>query len=374
MPWSNQNGGGPWGGGGGGGKGPWGGGGGQQPPDIEELLRRTQEKAKKYIPGGGGIGKLIPLFIVLAVALWAAWTGIYFVQEGERGLELAFGKWDGLETGPGPHINWPAPVGRTEIVNVQKSNRLDIGFNSGDDGRSRVSSQANLRESLMLTGDQNIADIEVRIAWRIGDPAKFLFNIREPEGTVKVAAESAMREVVGQTAFIGAVGEGRGAVQDKTLVLLQSILDRYDVGIIIEDVQIQKARPPAQVVDAFDDLQRAEQDREKAEFDAQAYANKVVPEARGDAQRMIQEAEGYKQKQISEAEGEAQRFLSVYDAYRVAPEVTRRRMYLEAIGEIFGSANKVIIDSKAGGSGVVPYLPLPEIENRRGGARPATNQ
>lgn len=373
---ANQNGGGPWGsgGGGGGGKGPWGGG-GQQPPDLDDLLRRGQDSVKKLVPGGGGIAKLIPVVVFLGLVAWAAWTGIYFVQEGERGLELTFGKWDGLETGAGPHINWPAPVGTTYVVNVQKSNSLDIGFNSGDDsGRRRASSaQANLRESLMLTGDQNIADIEVRIAWRIGDPAKFLFNIANPEGTVKAAAESAMREIVGQTAFIDAVGRGRGDLQEKTKELLQVILDQYDIGIIIEDVQIQKSRPPAQVVDAFDDLQRAEQDKERLENEAQAYANSIVPEARGDAQTMIQGAEAYKAQQVQEAEGEAQRFLSVYNAYRVAPEVTRRRMYLEAIGEIFSTANKVIIDSKAGGSGVVPYLALPEIE-RRSKSRPATNQ
>lgn len=373
MSWSNQNGGdgkkggggGPWGGGGGGG--------GQQPPDIEELLRRSQDRMKKILPGGGGVSAVAAIVVVLAIA-WAAWSGIYFVQEGERGLEMTFGKWDNMETVPGPHINWPAPVGKTEIVNIEKSNRLDIGFSSDESGRSRSSAQSNLRESLMLTGDQNIADIEVRVAWRIGEPAKFLFNIENPEGTVKAAAESAMREIVGQTAFIEAVGEGRGAVQEKTSALLQTILDQYDVGIIIEDVQIQKSRPPAQVVDAFDDLQRAEQDKERLENEAQAYANSVVPEARGDAQTMIQGAEAYKEQQIQEAEGEAQRFLSVYEAYRVAPEVTRRRMYLEAIGEIFSTANKVIIDSKAGGSGVVPYLPLPEIEKRRTGTSPAANQ
>jgi len=372
MPWSNKNGGGggPWGGGGsggggdGGGKGPWGGGGGQQPPDIEELLRRTQERAKNFMPGGGGAKIVVPIAVLLVIA-WAAWSGIYFVQEGERGLELTFGKWDGMETVPGPHINWPAPIGKTEIVNIEKSNRLDIGFTSDESGRSRGATQSNLRESLMLTGDQNIADIEVRVAWRIGEAAKFLFNIENPEGTVKAAAESAMREIVGQTAFIEAVGEGRGAVQEKTRALLQEILDQYDIGIIIEDVQIQKSRPPAQVVDAFDDLQRAEQDKERLENEAQAYANSVVPEARGDAQTLIQGAEAYKAQQVQEAEGEAQRFLSVYEAYRVAPDVTRRRMYLETFGEIFGSANKVIIDSKAGGSGVVPYLPLPAIENRQ---------
>ena len=376
MSWSNQNGGGGDNKGGGGG-GPWGGGGGgggQQPPDIEELLRRSQDRMKKIIPGGGG-AKVVAVLAVLLAIVWAAWSGIYFVQEGERGLELTFGEWDNMETVPGPHINWPAPVGKTEIVNIEKSNRLDIGFTSGaDSARQRNSSQSQLRESLMLTGDQNIADIEVRVAWRIGEPAKFLFNIENPEGTVKAAAESAMREIVGQTVFIEAVGEGRGAVQEKTRTLLQVILDEYDIGIIIEDVQIQKSRPPAQVVDAFDDLQRAEQDKERLENEAQAYANSVVPEARGDAQTMIQGAEAYKAQQVQEAEGEAQRFLSVYEAYRLAPEVTRRRMYLEAIGEIFGSANKVIIDSKAGGSGVVPYLPLPEIEKRRTGTSPATNQ
>ena len=374
MPWSNQNGGGPWGGGGSGGKGPWGGGsGGQQPPDIEELLRRSQDRVKKIIPGGGGKW-LIIVALVGAVLVWGL-TGVYRVQEGERGLELVFGKWDQLETLPGLRYNYPIPIGKTHIVNVQISNRLDIGFNSGDEGgRSRASTQANLRESLMLTSDQNIADIEVRVAWRVGEPAKFLFNILNPEGTVRVAAESSMREVVGQTTFVDVVGEGRGAVEARTMALLQSILDGYDVGIIIEDVQIQKSRPPAQVVDAFDDLQRAEQDKERLENEAQAYANSVVPEARGDAQRMIQEAEAYRQRQISEAEGEAQRFLSVYESYRQAPEVTRRRMYLETLGEVFGSAEKVIIDSGAGGSGVVPYLPLPELQKRQPGTQPAADK
>ena len=382
MPWSNQNGGGPWGGGGGGkgpwggggGKGPWGGGGGQQPPDIEELLRRSQDRVKKIIPGGGS-AKLLFFVILLAVAgLWA-WTGMYRVQEGERGLELTFGKWDGLETMPGLRINWPMPIGTTYVVNVQKSNRVDIGFRGGeDDSRGRTATRNIAQESLMLTGDQNIADIEVRIAWRIGDPARFLFNIQNPESTVKVAAESAMREVVGQTPFTDVVGEGRGLVEQNTLNLLQEILDSYEAGIIIEDVQIQKSRPPAQVVDAFDDLQRAEQDKERVENEAQAYANSIVPEARGDAQRMIQEAEAYKQQQIAEAEGEAQRFLSVYEAYEVAPDVTRRRMYLEAISAIFGSAEKVIIDSDAGGTGVVPYLPLPEVQRRRSGTSPESGQ
>jgi membrane protease subunit HflK len=380
MPWSNQNGGGggPWGGGGsggGGGKGPWGGGGGgggAQPPDIEELLRRSQDRMKKIMPSGGG--KLAVLALLFgAIVVWGV-TGMYQVNEGERGLELTFGRWDNLETGPGLRFNYPAPIGTTHIVNVQQSNRLDIGFNSTDDGR-RASSQANLRESLMLTSDQNIADIEVRVAWRIGEPAKFLFNIEKPEGTVKVAAESAMREVIGQTTFIEAVGEGRGGVEERTMTLLQSILDGYDVGIIIEDVQIQKSRPPAQVVDAFDDLQRAEQDKERLENEAQAYANSVVPVARGDAQKMIQGAAAYKEQQVKEAEGEAERFISVYTAYKVAPEVTRRRMYLEALSSILGSAEKVIMDSGASGTGVVPYLPLPELQKRhQSGEQPATSQ
>lgn len=359
MPNSNQNGGGPWGGGGGG-KGPWGG--GRQPPDIEDLLRRSQERMRKIVPGGGS-GKLLILVGAVAVLAWIAFGGIYSVKEGEQGVELTFGKLDEI-TEPGLRINWPAPVGETRVFNVQKSNRLDIGFRSADE-EGRGATRRVPEESLMLTGDQNIADIEVRIAWRIGEVEKFWFQLQNPEGTVKVAAVSAMREVVGQTNFIEAVGEGRGIVQEKTLILLQSILDTYDSGIIIEDVQIQKSRPPAQVVDAFDDLQRAEQDKERIENEADAYANSIVPVARGDAARLVEEAEAYKERLIQEADGEAQRFLSVYEAYRLAPEVTRRRMYLESIGEVMASANKVIIDSDSGGTGVVPYLPLPELQSRR---------
>jgi len=387
MPWSNQNGGGgsggggggsgggggPWGGGGGG-KGPWGGGGGggAQPPDIEELLRRSQDRMKKIMPGGGG-AKIIIMLLALLIVGWFALGGFYRVQPDEQGVVLVFGKWVDT-TGPGLHWNWPAPIGDVELPKVTQVNSTDVGYSSGVDRQGRVTGKRDVpEESLILTGDQNIVDIDFTVQWKIKDAGKYLFNIRDPRATVKVASESAMREVVGQREFDWAVqGEGRGEIQAVTKGLLQDILDSYEAGIEVREVQLQQSDPPKEVIDAFNDVQRARQDKERLQNEAQAYANSIVPEARGRSEQMIQQAEAYKQQQISEAQGEAQRFLSVYNAYLAAPDVTRRRMYLETFGEIFGSANKIILDEGASGSGVVPYLPLPELQ--RGQASPPANK
>jgi membrane protease subunit HflK len=383
MPWSNQNGGGggggsgggggPWGGGGGG-KGPWGGGGGggAQPPDIEELLRRSQDRMKKIMPGGGG-AKIIIMLLALLIVGWFALGGFYRVQPDEQGVVLVFGEWVDT-TGPGLHWNWPAPIGAVELPKVTQVNSTDVGYSSGLDRQGRVTSKRDVpEESLILTGDQNIVDIDFTVQWKIKDAGKYLFNIRDPRATVKVASESAMREVVGQREFDWAVqGEGRGEIQAVTKGLLQDILDSYEAGIEVREVQLQQSDPPKEVIDAFNDVQRARQDKERLQNEAQAYANSIVPEARGRSEQMIQQAEAYKQQQISEAQGEAQRFLSVYHAYLAAPDVTRRRMYLETFGEIFGSANKIILDEGASGSGVVPYLPLPELQ--RGQASPPANK
>ena len=365
MPWQNQGGGGPWGGGGG--QGPWGGrggGGGTPPPDLEEMLRRSQDKLKKVFPGGGSTGKLIPLVVLVVGGLWLA-TGFYRVQPDEQGVELVFGDWNGLTANEGLHWNWPSPIGEVYTPKVTRSNRLQIGYRAGlDDGR-RSSQRDVAEESVMLTSDENIVDLQFTVLWRIKDAGQFLFNIRNPEVTVKIAAESVMREVVGQTNFDKTVTVGREEIESRANALLQTILDQYGAGIEIEAVQLQKSDPPPDVIDAFNDVQRARQDKSRLMNQAEAYANSVVPEARGQAEQTIRAAEAYRERLLKEAEGEAKRFLSVYEAYRTAPKVTRRRMYLETLGEVFGSAQKVIVDQKGGaGPGVVPYLPLPEVQKR----------
>jgi len=366
MPWSNQSGGGdngqgPWGGGSGGGGGA---GGGRPPPDIEEMLRKGQERVRSMIPGGGASPKIIILLVVVAAMLWLA-TGFYRVQPGQQGVALIFGKVV-KSTPPGLDYNLPAPIGEVFTPQVDRSRRVDIGFRgAGEVSRGRNSERDVLEESLMLTGDQNIVDMDFTVFWKISDASKYLFNIRVPENTVKVVAESAMREVVGQTNFDVAVTTGRESMQDKTKELMQTILNQYESGIEITTVQLQKSDPPSEVIDAFNDVQRARQDRDRLRNEAEAYANSIVPVARGLAEKDIQQAQGYREQQIQEAQGEADRFTSVYKAYKVAPEVTRRRMYLETLGEVLGSARKVIIDQKGGGSGVIPYLPLPEVQRRQ---------
>lgn len=376
MPWQNQSGG-PWGGGGGGGQGPWGGrggGGGNPPPDLEEMLRRSQDKLKSMIPGGGSAGKFIPLILVVVAGLWLA-TGFYRVQPDEQGIELVFGKWNGAKVLEGLHWNWPSPIGAVYTPKVTRSNRVEIGYRGGSDGSRRGGTIRDVNEeSVMLTSDENIVELQFTVLWKIENAGEYLFNIRDPEATVKVAAESVMREIVGQTNFDQAVTVGREEIERKADTLLQSVLNSYKAGILIEAIQLQKSDPPTEVIDAFNDVQRARQDKSRLQNEAQAYANSIVPEARGQAEQITRAAEAYREKQLKEAEGEAKRFSSVYDAYKTAPEVTRRRMYLEALGEVLGSAQKVIIDQKGGaGGGVVPYLPLPEIQKRTtgGSTRPS---
>jgi membrane protease subunit HflK len=363
MAWSPQ----------GGGQGPWGRGpAGPQPPDIEEILRRGQDRFKRMMPGRMGSAKGIALIAIAIAAIWLA-SGFYRVQPAEQGVVLLFGRW--IQTTE-PGLNWffPSPIGAVMTPNVEQINRVEVGLRGADEiGRATSSTIRDVpAESLMLTGDQNIADLDFTVFWRIKDAGQFLFNIRNPESTVKAVAESAMREVIGQTTLEQALTGGRTPVEQKTRTLLQDILDIYGAGILISEVKLLKVDPPGAVIDSFNEVQRARQDKERKQNEAQAYENRVVPTARGEAEKIIQEATAYKEKLVREAEGQAQRFLAVYQSYKIAPEVTRQRLYLETMEEVMQGTEKVIIDSGAeGGTGVVPYLPLNELRKRATGG---TNQ
>ena len=364
MAWKSQ-GGGPWGGGGGGAGGPWSGGNSPQPPDIEELLKRSQDKVKSFLPGGGS-GKRLLLLLIAVMGFWSL-SGIYRVEPGQQGVELLFGKYV-KRTAPGLHIWFPSPIGDVIKPDVERTNTLNIGFRGTGDVTRGTGRDVPL-ESLMLTSDQNIIDIDFVIQWRIKNAAEFLFNIRDPELTIKLAAESSMREVIGQTPLEAALTVKRQSVQQEAKELLQKILDEYKTGVAIAEIQLLKVDPPQEVIDAFNDVQRAKQDQERSVNEATAYANDIVPRAKGEAQKMIQAATAYKEKVVKEAQGEAERFLSVYNSYVAAKDVTTRRLFLERMQDVFSKSEKVIIDrgSGAGGGGVVPYLPLPELKKRSGG-------
>jgi membrane protease subunit HflK len=372
MPWQSQGGGGPWGGGGSGG-GPWGGrgggggrgngsgggpfgGGGQQPPDFEEAIRKAQERMKAYLPGGGMGGKGIALLIAAAIGVWLL-TGFYRVQTDQQGVVLRFGEWVNT-TRPG--LNWhiPYPIESVVTPSVEQINQINVGFRAVGQGQRDVE-----EESLMLTGDQNIIDIDFSVQWKIADAGKFLFNIRAPGETVKIAAESAMREIIGRTDIQPALTEARAEIEGKTKGLLQNILDNYESGILITGIKLQNVQPPQQVVDAFNDVQRALQDRDRLRNEAQAYRNDIIPKARGEAQKMIQGAEAYREKIVNEAEGQAERFNQVLSAYEESPDVTKKRMYIETMQKVYSRTDKVLMD--AGTSNAVPYLPLDELRKNR---------
>ena len=365
MPWNNQGGG--WQGGGG--QGPWGGrpGGGQQPPDLEELLRRSQEKVKKIFPGGagGGLGNNRKAWVIIPLALVVIWlaSGFYRVQPAEQGVVLRFGAWH-RTTQPGLNWHFPAPIESVLTPEVTRVNRVEVGFRSATDTTRAAADHDVPNESLILTGDENIVDINFVLLWQIKDAGQFLFNIRDPEQTVKAVAESVMREIIGETPFAEATTEGRGNIELQAREQMQATLDAYSAGILVTQVQLQKVDPPSEVIDAFRDVQRAQDDRERAQNEAEVFANDILPRARGEAERLVQEAQAYRQEVVADAEGDAQRFLAVYNEYAKAPDVTTRRLYLETMEQVLRDMNKVVIDSAAAGSGVVPYLPLPELERR----------
>jgi len=368
MPWSNQSGGGNgggWKGGGGGGGGPWGQGPGNQPPDLEEMLKRSQDRMKQVMHGGGVPGPLAFLAAVAAAAV-VAWYAFFFrVDPDELGVVMRFGEFVRQEP-PGLHFRLPYPIEEVVKPKVTRQNIIEIGMRSAafERGFGGGGVQDVKEESLMLTGDENIVDIDFVVYWRIKDAAQYLFNIQNPDNTVKEVAESAMREVVGQSNIQPILTEARQKTEAAVQALIQQTLDGYRAGIQIDQVTLQKVDPPTDVIDAFRDVQAARADKERLQNEAFAYANKVVPEARGEAERILQAAEGFKQGTVAEAQGQTARFLKVYDEYKKAPEVTRKRIFLETMERVLGGTDKVIIDGKSG-QGVVPYLPLDQLQPRR---------
>ena len=369
MAWNNQ--GGPWGGGGGdkggGGPSPWSRGPGGQPPDFEEMLRRGQDRMRNMIPGGVGPGRIGGILVVVAAALWLA-SGLYQVQPGEVGVPLVFGKYRGDTTPDGLHWNWPAPFGHVLTPNVNNRNTVEVGFRGSSSGSSGTSSIEE--ESLMLTGDENIVQVEAVVQWHIDNVEKYLFAIRDPNDqqspdapkndTVKNAVEAAIREIVDQNQFEYVYTVGRETIGDQAQVLAQRILDSYNSGIMIDALALQKVDAPQEAIDAFIDVQKAKADLVTAVNDSRGYFNQVTQEAEGLAIQLVKQAEAYKAEKIAVAQGDAQRFISVYEQYKANPDVTARRLYLETMESIMAKMNKVLIDS-SGQGGAVPYLPLDQL-------------
>ncbi|MCK5555381.1 MAG: FtsH protease activity modulator HflK, partial [Alphaproteobacteria bacterium] len=329
-------------------------------PDLEDLLRQAHDRFGNMFnsksPGDGlkGIG----IIFILILVLWLG-TGFYRVQPGENAVLLTFGKWTSTrgEAGLGYRIPWP--VQTVTKVDVAFDRRVIIGFQErGVSGKiSDISS-----ESQMLTGDENIVDIDFVVMWKISDAKKYLFQIREPENTVKKVSESAMREIIGRSQIQKALTEGRADIEVRCKDLMQRMLDDYQSGIVINTVQLLRVNPPSSVVDAFDDVQRARTDRERIKNEAETYRNDIVPRARGEAQKLLQDAEAYKEAVLSKAKGEAGRFLSVYKAYVQSKDVTTRRIYIETMQRIMQNSKKVIVSSSGNGGTILPYLSLDQLK------------
>lgn len=359
MPWSNQTGGGGWKGGNNGG--PWGQGprsSGPNPPDLEEILRRSQDRLKRVLPGGGGggggINPVVALIVLVAVVAFLGYNFFTFsVGANEVGVVLRFGKFD-RQVGPGLSFRLPYPIEAVRTASVTDVRQTTIGSVQGAAGRDVQA------ESLMLTGDENIVDVDFSVLWVVNNARDYLFNVQNPDGTVKAVAESAMREVVGRFDLQRVLTEGRVDIQTSVQELMQRKLNEYGAGIQITQVQLMNASPPPEVIDAFRDVQAAEQDQDRLRNEAQTYANTVVPGARGQASQIVEAANAYRDQTVAVAKGQADRFVKVYESFKEAPDLTRQRLYLETMSDILSKTDKVIVDDKAG-AGVVPYLPLPAL-------------
>lgn len=382
MPWSNNSGGGdnkgPWGnpgGGKGGGGGPWGNGpsggnggggnrGGNQPPDLEEILRKGQDRIKQVIPGGGAPNMLMMVIIgIFAIGAWLT-QAFYQIQPNQLGVELLFGKPKAEISNAGLHFHW-WPVETVEVAQVSEE-RIVIGG---------VSTRGSAGAGLMLSGDQNIVEVEFAALWQMVDPNAFLFNVEDPKEMVTKVAESAMREVVGRGLAQDIFRDKRAAISEEVRSITQATLESYGTGIQINRITIENVAPPREVADAFDEVQRAEQDEDRFVEEANRYSNQKLGAARGQSATIREGAAAYKTRVVEEAKGEAQRFVSIYNEYSKSPDVTRKRLFLETMERVLRGSNKVILGSDAaGGQGVVPYLPLPEIQKRAVGASNPTKE
>lgn len=372
MAWGDQGGGdnkGPWG------QSPWGGkpsggggsGGNSPPPDFDAIFKKTQEQLRQMFGSGNdGSGKpndgKKPFFIIVAsvVVLWMA-SGVYRVEPDEQGVVMQFGKYH-RTTQPGLNYHLPYPFESVLTPRVTAVNRVEVGFRTSGSGKT-ASEKAMQEESLMLTGDENIVDINFEVQWKIREADKYLFNIRNPDDTVKAVSESAMREVIGQSQIATVLAAGRADVESSTKLLIQRVLDDYQSGIEIDSVNLRGVNPPDQVIAAFRDVQSARADMETARNQAETYRNDIVPRARGEGEKLVLDAEAYKQEVIARAQGEASRFSAIYNEYKLAKNVTQKRIYLETMEEVLGGMNKIVVEG-GGSQGVLPYLPLSELTRK----------
>ena len=363
MAFNENNGGGPWGNKNSNENNPWssGGGGNSSPPDFDEFINNLRKNFNRFIPSGSGGGRIVMIFLLLIFVIWVL-SGFYVVGTQQQGVVLRFGDFI-KTTQPGLHYHLPSPIEKVLLPEVTSVNRIDIGFRSLDgnsNSRRDVSS-----ESKMITGDENIVDIDFRVMWKISLAEDFLFNLQDPRETVKVAAESVMRGIIGKTRIENALTDAKEFIQSQAKTELQILVDEYGAGIEIRDVQLLSVNPPSEeVIDAFNDVQRARQERDRLINEAEAFYNDVVPRARGESAQLIAEAEAYSEEIVNRAKGDASRFNDVYESYLKAKDVTIKRIYLETFEEILGNVNKIIIDPNATQSGVLPFLPLPEINNK----------
>ena len=357
----------PWGRPGNDDRGPWGskggssGGSGGEPPDIDDMLRKAQDNFRSVMPKSFQGAPMIGLIIVGILALWMA-SGFYVVNPGENAVVQRFGAWARTQADPGLGYHLPAPIETAAILNVQEIQKMNIGFIEAY-SRNGTSSRRDVPdESLILTSDRNIVDLDLVIQWNIKSAEDFLFEIRDQENTIKKVAESAIREVVGQTDMFPIITTARAAVADAAKKIIQENLDEYKSGVNITQVLIERAEVHPDVQKAFQDVQSAKQDAEDVQNRADAYREDILPRARGQAIKMLQEAEGYKQSTVARSKGDADRFNSVYNAYLSGKDVTKERIFIETMEKVLGGAQKIILDSEAG-QGAVPYLPLNQLNN-----------
>ncbi len=358
----------------GGNKDPWGGRGDQGPPDLDEVVKKMQDKLGGLFGGGrksggegghrrGGPGLTGFGLIAGIVALVWLFSGIYIVDAGKQGVVLRFGAYSET-TAPGPHWHIPYPVEQVEVVDVEQRRFVEIGYRSGAAGQSTV---AVPREALMLTQDENIVNIQLAVQYQVSDPQRYLFDVRDPNVVLKQVAESVIREVIGKNDMDFVLKEGRAQVVADIKTVMQKTLTSYQAGLLVSDVNLQDAQPPEEVQAAFSDAIKAREDKERLKNEAEAYANDVIPKARGAAARQIQEANGYRESLIAKAEGEASRFSQVLTEFKKAPEVTRKRLYLETMESVMTQSNKVLIDSKNANN--MMYLPLDQLMKQQPNVR-----